>query len=86
MDDMLARRYAKKSASLVPLGKTWYILHHGVFNPSKPGKIRVVLECSAEVGEKSINKILNSGPDLTNQVTGVLIYFQGEHAAIMADI
>ena len=43
MDDMLAKGYAKKSTSPVPLGKTCYITHHGVFNTNKPGKIRLVL-------------------------------------------
>ena len=39
MDEMLARGYAKKSTSSALLGKAWYIPHHGVFNPNKPGKI-----------------------------------------------
>ena len=34
--------------------------------PSKPGKIRVVLGCSAEFEVRSINQELLSGPDLTN--------------------
>ena len=50
MDDMLTKGYAKKSTPPAPLGKTWYIPHHGVFNPNKSGKIRVVFDCSAEVG------------------------------------
>jgi hypothetical protein len=25
-----------------------YIPHHGVYNPHKPGKIRVIFDCSAE--------------------------------------
>ena len=86
MDDMLTKGYAKKSASPAPLGKTWYIPHHGVFNPNKPGKIRVVFDCSAEVGGESINRNLLTGPDLTNQLIGVLIRFREEHVAIMADI
>ena len=86
MDDMLAKGYAKKSTSPAPLGKTWYIPHHGVFNPNKPGKIRVVFDCSAEVGGESINRNLLTGPDLTNQLIGVLIRFREEHVAIMADI
>ena len=49
MDYMLAKAYAKKSTSPVPLGKTWHITYHGVFNPNKPGKIRVVFDCSVEV-------------------------------------
>ena len=28
-------------------GKVWYLPHHGVYNPNKPNKIRVVFYCSA---------------------------------------
>ena len=86
MDDMLTKGYAKKSTSPAPLGKTWYIPHHGVFIPNKPGKIRVVFDCLAEVGEESINRNLMTGPELTNQLIGVLIRFREEHFAIMEDI
>ena len=86
MDDMLAKGYAKKSTSPAPLRKTWYIPHHGVFNRNRPGKIRVVFDCSAEVGWESINRNLMTGPDLTNQLIGVLIRFREEHVAIMVDI
>ena len=58
-------------------GKVWYIPHHAVFHPSKPGKIRVVFDCSAEWHGISINKSLMSGPDLTNQIIGVLVKFRG---------
>ena len=75
MDEMLAKEYAKKSTSPASLGKTWYIPHHGVFSPNKPGKIRVVFDCSLEVGGESINRNLLAGPDLTNQLIGVLIRF-----------
>ena len=86
MDDLLAKACAKKSISPAPLGKTWYILHHGVSNANKPGKIRVVFDCSAEVGEESVNRNLMTGPDLTSQLIGVLIRFREEHVAIMTDI
>ena len=42
--------------------------HHAVHHPRKPGKIRVVFDCSAEFEGKSINKELLPGPDLTNQI------------------
>ena len=45
----------------------------------------MVFDCSAEVGEKSINRNLVTCPDLTNQLIGVLIQFQEENVAIMAD-
>ena len=86
MDDMLAKGYAKKSTSPAPLRKTWYIPHHGVFNPNKPGKIRVLFDCSAEVGGESVNRNLFTGLDLTNQLIGVLIQFREEHVALTADI
>ena len=41
MDNLLRGGYAKRSDAS-PAGKTWYIPHHGVYHPSKPGKIRVV--------------------------------------------
>ena len=41
---------------------SWCIPHH----PSKPGKIRVVFDSSAEFKEISLNKNLMSGPDLKN--------------------
>ena len=46
----------------------------------------MVFDCSAEVGGESINRNLLTGPDLTNQLIGVLIRFREEHVAIMADI
>ena len=38
-------------------------------------KIRVVLGCSAEFEVRSINQELLSGPDLTNQIVGILTRF-----------
>ena len=65
MDNLLRSGYAKRSDAS-PAGKTWYIPHH-----SKPGKI-LVFDCSVEFQGRSINKELLSGPDLTNQIIGVL--------------
>ena len=38
IDNLLRSGYAKRSDAS-PAGKTWYIPHHGVYRPSKPGKI-----------------------------------------------
>ena len=86
MDDILAKEYVQKSTSPVLLGKTWYIPHHGVFNPNKPGKVRVVFDYSAEVGGESINRNLSTGSVLKNQLIGGLIQLREEHVATMADI
>ena len=64
----------------------WYIPHHGVYHPKKPNKIRVVFDCSAQFEGESLNKHLLQGPDLTNNLSGVLYRFRREPVAIMCDI
>ena len=45
-----------------------------------------MFDCSAEFGGTSLNKQLLSGPDLTNQLVGVLTRFREEQVAYIADI
>ena len=78
--------YAKESKSTPQDGRVWYLPHHGVYHPRKPGKIRVVFDCSSELTGRSINKEFLMGPDLTNQLIGVLTRFRQEEVAVMADI
>ena len=66
--------------------QVWYIPHHGVYHPKKPNKIRVVFDCSAEFKGESQNKHLLQGPDMTNNLTGVLCRFCQEAVAFMCDI
>ena len=55
---------------------------------SKPNacKIRVVFDCSFQYKATSINQNLRSGPDLTNQLIGVLHRDRLEPVAFMDDI
>ena len=64
----------------------WYIPHHGVYHPQKPGKIRVVFDCSAKYQGTSLNDHLLTGPELTNTLVGVLYRFRRGPVAIMCDI
>ena len=64
----------------------WYIPHHGVYHKKKPGKMRVVFDCSALYQGVSLNQQLLQGPDLTNNLTGILCRFQKERIALMCDI
>ena len=76
MEDMIKKGYAEKSDPKAnQQGKTWFILYHGVCHPSKPSKICVAFDCSAEYDGVSVNKRLLSGPDLTNQIVGILVKF-----------
>ena len=61
-------------------------LSYNLYHPSKPGKIRVVFNCSAEFQGKSINRELLSGPYLTSQIIGIMTRFREEKIAFMADI
>ena len=44
-------------------GNVNYVPHTGVYHPKKPGKIRVVFNCSAEFEGVSINDNLLKGPN-----------------------
>ena len=85
MNKLLDKAYAKK-VSQSNDGKTWYLPHHGVYHPKKPEKIRVVFDCSAVYKGVSLNSMLLQGPDLTNQIVGVLTRFREERIALVADI
>ena len=47
-------------------GDAWYVPHHEVYHPNKPGKIRVVFDCTAKFVGLSLNSMLYKGPDLIN--------------------
>ena len=66
--------------------QVWYIPHHGVYHKKKPGKIRVVFDCSAVCDGQSLNRQLLQGPDLTNNLIGVLCRFRQERIAFMSHI
>ncbi|XP_064653222.1 uncharacterized protein LOC135503550 [Lineus longissimus] len=89
MDDMLHKGYAErvpKDELNLSDGTVWYIPHHGVYHPVKRDKCRVVFDASAEFEGTSLNKRLLQGPDLTNNLTGVLIRFRRERYAFACDL
>ena len=69
-----ARKLSKKNLSN-DSDSCWYFPHHPVTNPTKPGKMRIVFDAVPDFGEKSLSKNLISGPDLTNNLVGVLLRF-----------
>ncbi|KAK3750705.1 hypothetical protein QZH41_005748 [Actinostola sp. cb2023] len=89
MDEVIEKGYAEKvpvSKKVTEDGKVWYIPHHGVFHPKKPEKLRVVYDCSARYKGESLNEHLLAGPDLTNNLVGVLCRFRQEPFAFIGDI
>ena len=80
-----ARKISEKAVNSAP-GKVWYIQHHSIYYTRKPGKVRVVFDCSVKYLGTSLNEQLLQGPDLTNSLIGVLTRFRQEPVAFMADI
>ncbi|XP_067432783.1 uncharacterized protein [Thunnus thynnus] len=87
MDDIISRGDAEKvPEDEIDNSPVWYIPHHGIYHPQKPGKIRVVFDCSAKYQETSLNDHLLTGPDLTNTLVGVLCRFRKGYIAVMCDV
>ena len=81
----MSRGDAEEAPVLAQEGAKWYIPHHGVYHPKK-NKIRVFLDCSARFKGTSLNDHLLSGPDLTNNLVGVLCRFRRYPYAIISDV
>ena len=63
-----------------------YLPHHPVLNVNKPNKVRVVFDAAAKFDGISLNDRLYHGPELTNNLVGVLICFREEETAFTADV
>ncbi|XP_041455129.1 uncharacterized protein LOC121407938 [Lytechinus variegatus] len=88
ISDLLQKGYAEEVSESDDQDQavTWYIPHHPVFHPMKPGKVRIVFDCASKYKGQSLNDVVLQGPDLTNKLIGVLLRFRQERIAIIADI
>ena len=66
--------------------REWYLPHHPVVNPNKPGKVRRVLNGAAKIHGASLNKSLLTGPDWLQNLIHVLLRFRQHPFAVSADI
>lgn len=69
-----------------PTPRVWYLPHHPVLHPQKPGKVRRVSDAAAKYQGTSLNEHLSSGPDLLNSLVDILMRFRQELIAMSADI
>ena len=83
MGELLEKGHARKSERKANDGGLWYLPHHGVRHPSKPGKLRIVFHCSANFRGACLNKLW-CGPGLTIQL--VAVPFTGEIEAIFYQV
>ena len=68
-----------------PPGPSWYLPHFETYHNTKH-TIRVVFDSSCEFQGVSLNKVLLPGPDLMNNLIGVLMRFGKENIAIMCNV
>lgn len=69
MTEILEIWDAEQVTTEVASGNTWYIPHHCVYYPRKPGTLQVVFDWSARYKNISLNEHLLTGPYLTNALT-----------------
>ena len=60
------KRLTKEEAG-APVTRKWYLPHHPVVNPKKPGKVRRVCDAMAKFQGSSLNSYLLSGPRFAKQ-------------------
>ncbi len=65
--------------------RVWYLVHHGIRHKQKK-TLRVVFDSSLECMGVFLNGNLLQGPDLTNNLLGVLLRFRQGTIAITGDI
>lgn len=87
----IAKLLDKGYAEPVPSDKlsssdVWYLPHHAVLNPKKPGKFRIVYDCAAKFLGESLNDKCFRGPDMNNNLLHVLLRFRQHHFAFSADV
>jgi hypothetical protein len=73
MNDMLKTEHAELAPPPEDGKKTWYLPIFGVYHPQKPNRIRGVVDSEAKHCGVSLNDVLMSGPDVTNNFIRVLI-------------
>ncbi|XP_048048490.1 uncharacterized protein LOC125269604 isoform X1 [Megalobrama amblycephala] len=86
MSEIIQRGDAEEVNDCGKEGETWDLPHHGVFHPKKPNKLRVVFDCSARYNGRSLNDHLLQGPDMINNLNGILLRFRQHPIALMCDV
>ena len=89
IDDYVEKGYACKltpEETKTRSNKTWYLPHHPVLNPCKPEKVCAVFDAASTFAGTSLNNELLQGPDLINNLIGILVRFRQDPIALIADI
>ena len=86
MKRLMDNGHAEIAPPLAHDEECWYLPLFGVYHPHKRDQVRVVFDSSAKHHGVSLNNVLIPGPDLLNNLVGVLLRFRREPVAVIADI
>lgn len=83
--NLLENGYAERVYDVPTSNVAWFLPHFSVFNNNK-GKGRAVFDCAAKSQGHALNDYVLQGPDLLQNLLGILLRFRERSFAITADI
>lgn len=86
MDKIFEKGHAEEAPPLPDNKERWYLPMFGVYYPQKKDSIRMVFDSSAKFNNVSLNDVLLKGPDITNNLQGILLRFRREVIAVIGDV
>ena len=85
IEDSVTDGYVEKLPKKPP-DVGWYLPHHPIISEEKNTKLRIVFDSSAKTNGISLNDLVDKGPCLLNDLTGILLRFRRYDIAIAGDI
>ena len=76
LESNFVRRLDDKEASETENEMQWYLPHHPVKHPQKPGKVRRVCKAASNFKGVSLNDKFLSGPDLQRNLVVIVFHFR----------
>nr|XP_022300904.1 uncharacterized protein LOC111109109 [Crassostrea virginica] len=73
MDKIFHKGHAEEAPPIPDTKERWYLPMFGVYHPQKKDSIRMVIDSSAKFNDMSLNEVLLKGPDITNNLQGILL-------------
>lgn len=86
MNKIFEKGHVEEAPPVPDTKEQWYLPMFGVYHPQKRDSIRMVFDSSAKFNNMSLNEILLKGPDITNNLQGILLRFRRERVAVTGDV
>ena len=86
LDNQYVRKLTEAELQQTKFEMQWYVPHHPIINPHNPEKVRRVCNATAKYKGESLNDKLLTGPDLLQNLVGIILRFREHSVALTADI